>query len=170
MPPLSTVSPRRSATPVVPLSWSSTFSPVLFLSSLRRRYSAAVLSLTVYVRLSTRLLVTRDSPSTRTGWPCIPAGLEGTGEIRLRELVKQSLRMRPSRMMGYRQRRNPDTAGTLDELGQFSRTEELGGSQLAVPAGDRDSPSHAGPTQGVHPGVEAGTTELPRIDKDEVTK
>ncbi len=28
------------------------------------------------------------------------AGLEGTGEIRLRELVKQSLRMRPSRMMG----------------------------------------------------------------------
>ncbi|MEP6527783.1 MAG: ATPase, T2SS/T4P/T4SS family, partial [Nocardioidaceae bacterium] len=28
------------------------------------------------------------------------AGPEGTGEIRLRELVKQSLRMRPSRMMG----------------------------------------------------------------------
>jgi Flp pilus assembly CpaF family ATPase len=27
------------------------------------------------------------------------AGLEGTGEIRLRELVKQSLRMRPSRMI-----------------------------------------------------------------------
>jgi hypothetical protein len=27
------------------------------------------------------------------------ARLEGTGEIRLRELVKQSLRMRPSRMM-----------------------------------------------------------------------
>jgi len=28
-----------------------------------------------------------------------PAGLEGTGEIRLRELVKQSLRMRPSRII-----------------------------------------------------------------------
>jgi pilus assembly protein CpaF len=28
------------------------------------------------------------------------AGLEGTGEIRLGELVKQSLRMSPSRMMG----------------------------------------------------------------------
>jgi pilus assembly protein CpaF len=28
------------------------------------------------------------------------AGLGGAGEIRLRELVKQSLRMRPSRMMG----------------------------------------------------------------------
>ena len=27
------------------------------------------------------------------------AGLEGTGEIRLRELVKQSLRMRPSRII-----------------------------------------------------------------------
>jgi hypothetical protein len=32
------------------------------------------------------------------------AGLEGTGEIRLRELVKQSLRMRPSRMMGMETR------------------------------------------------------------------
>jgi pilus assembly protein CpaF len=28
------------------------------------------------------------------------AGLDGTREIRLRELVKQSLRMRPSRIMG----------------------------------------------------------------------
>jgi hypothetical protein len=32
------------------------------------------------------------------------AGLEGIGEIRLRELVKQSLRMRPSRMMGIETR------------------------------------------------------------------
>jgi len=30
------------------------------------------------------------------------AGLEGTGEIRLRHLVKESLRMRPSRLVGYR--------------------------------------------------------------------
>jgi len=28
------------------------------------------------------------------------AGLEGTGEVRLRDLVKESLRMRPSRIMG----------------------------------------------------------------------
>jgi pilus assembly protein CpaF len=28
------------------------------------------------------------------------AGLEGTGEVRLRDLVKESLRMRPSRLMG----------------------------------------------------------------------
>jgi pilus assembly protein CpaF len=32
------------------------------------------------------------------------AGLEVTGEIRLRELVKKSLRMRPSRMMGVETR------------------------------------------------------------------
>jgi pilus assembly protein CpaF len=30
----------------------------------------------------------------------LQAGLKATGEIRLRELVKQSLRIRPSRMMG----------------------------------------------------------------------
>jgi pilus assembly protein CpaF len=28
--------------------------------------------------------------------------LEGTGEITLRQLVKEALRMRPSRIMGYR--------------------------------------------------------------------
>jgi len=28
------------------------------------------------------------------------SGLEGTGEIKLRNLVKESLRMRPSRVMG----------------------------------------------------------------------
>ena len=30
------------------------------------------------------------------------SSLEGTGEIRLRRLVKEALRMRPSRIMGYR--------------------------------------------------------------------
>jgi Flp pilus assembly CpaF family ATPase len=32
--------------------------------------------------------------------PEILAALEGTGEIRLRDLVKESLRMRPSRIVG----------------------------------------------------------------------
>jgi pilus assembly protein CpaF len=37
------------------------------------------------------------------GWVAMQtwlAGLEGTGEIRLRALVMESLRMRPSRVMG----------------------------------------------------------------------
>ncbi len=35
------------------------------------------------------------------------SGLEGTGEIKLRNLVKESLRMRPSRVMGYSYVLNP---------------------------------------------------------------
>jgi pilus assembly protein CpaF len=50
------------------------------------------------------------------------AGLEGTSAIPLRELVKQSLRMRPSRMMGYRERGNPDTGSRVPET---SNVEEL---------------------------------------------
>ncbi len=36
------------------------------------------------------------------GMQCRQPSLEGTGEIKLRRLVKEALRMRPSRLMGYR--------------------------------------------------------------------
>ena len=46
------------------------------------------------------------------------AGLEGTGEIRLRELVKQSLRMRPSRIMGGQIRGCESSARPLSPPGE----------------------------------------------------
>ncbi len=49
---------------------------------------------------STSMFVLRFSHPDWVALQTRPAGLEGTGEIRLRELVKQSLRMRPSRIMG----------------------------------------------------------------------
>jgi hypothetical protein len=55
--------------------------------------------------LSRRCPAGRRSVAT----PPPPAGRSGTPALGLRELVKQSLWMRPSWMMGYRERGNPDT-------------------------------------------------------------
>jgi hypothetical protein len=81
------------------------------------------------------------------------AGLEGTGEILLRDLVKESLRMRPSRILG---RQIEDCQTSLGHEAEGLHRLAGGGSWASYP----DGHTKFSPWQASSEGTDCETSQL----------